>query len=224
MKNNLFKGLYAVYLLALIFSQISGLNHPYIANAQRYVNISLPTGANVNSPTLDNVPNNNLVNIYDVVKYPAKKSVLRGQVFLDSNKNGIKENGEAGLSRSKVIVKTETEGIFEIYTDENGFYSIELYDNQEVRVSIEIEDSNGEIKQYEITTIQTGGTKDQLYNFNNDLVAKPVGVYLASKSLPPTIPVIIEKVVRTGGISLFTFPIGLIILFAIVYKVTLTKK
>ena len=76
---------------------------------------------NTTSENQEDLINWDVAEIYEYVRL--KNLIISGKVWLDSNENGIMENGETNLAGIKVILHDDTnKKVAETYTDTNGNY------------------------------------------------------------------------------------------------------
>lgn len=224
----MFKKQISIFFIALIVFCTVLISLP--TNAQRFVEISLPSSPNVTSGTFETNMENNFVNIIDLVVFPVTKIRLRGEVFFDANRNGIFDPGESGISRLKIVVVTETDGTYVTYTDENGNYDQLLYKGERVKIYVQSLDDVNQL--IEVTNASTPYYKEIV--FDNEKTKQLVGVYIPKKQpitevkhIVKEVPKQIQELIRSGGQNSFLIPfimLAVIIaslgLFKLLFKVS----
>jgi SdrD B-like domain len=194
--------------------------------AQRFTEIKIPSNPTVTSGTIDINLTNNEVDILDLVKFPVPRRVLSGKIFFDGNKNGIQDDNEKGLANIKVIIETETDGTYIVYTNENGEYSKELYIGEVVKIFAEIEDSLGNTTIVEVTTVGQGGVASQDFVIGENDKARPIGIFYNEEKPTPINKIVkpIIKIVRSGGVEIQIFIVLFVSLVFGLIRIYIFKK
>lgn len=129
-------------ILAADYRLTGGVNHKEIwtAFARRGLGYGASDGGSSSSLT-----------ITEDFTMPPTPGIVTGQVWLDSNGNGLKDSGEQGLANHKVFIDVDNDGVRDpleprVLTDSSGSYQFDFYVSGSFTIGVE--DATGEAQTY----------------------------------------------------------------------------
>ncbi len=109
--------------------------------------------------------------------------VIRGEVFLDANQDGIKDSNEVNLPHKPVVFQP---GNYQAYTDSNGWYSVQLDTNSNYTMTVP---ANFYTSTFIPTGIATGGFNQidsiAAAGIYNDSSVNDLTIFITQGETPP---------------------------------------